>query len=113
MKPDFDPSLLVTLFTAFLALWPVACLLAMLFHSMARQWRRVGQVALLLPLWTIAASVGLLQVRALSAATDPALATRVSFGASAGIGFALCIAAVAWWLLFRSFGRGPSQPVDR
>jgi hypothetical protein len=101
---QFEPSALAVLFAVFVGLWPVACLLALIHHSFTRQWRRVGRVALLLPLWTIAASVGLTQMAPFLAAPGAAPASTSPFAAAAGIGFALCCAAAAWWLLLRSFG---------
>ena len=108
---QFAPSsALVILVAILLALWPVAFLLAVIHHSFTRQWRRVGKIALLLPLWTIAASVGLMQLASFSAAADAPLQSPNSFVAAAGIGFAVCCAAVAWWLLVRSFGGRTSSP---
>lgn len=88
---------------AILALWPVAFVAAALLHGMARRWRHVGQIAWLLPLWSIAASIGLVQfprlLRALEAPAAPG-ATLVAITAAI---FALCCAGVAWALLLRSF----------
>ena len=102
MQPT--PSTLVIAFAVFLGLWPIAFLLAVIRHSIAKQWRRVGQIALLLPLWTIAASVGLIQIAPFLAAPDAQPRTVSPFVAVAGIGFAACCAAAAWWLLVSSFG---------
>ncbi|HSW03924.1 hypothetical protein [Aquabacterium sp.] len=102
--------------TAFLGLWPLVFLMALLRHSLARRWRRVGQVALLLPLWTIAASVGLTQMAPVLALLEGRAGSRSAFVATLALGFALCCAAVAWALLVRSFGSLPApgsgqQPV--
>jgi hypothetical protein len=106
------PSALILLFAGLLALWPVAFLLAVLHHSFARRWKRIGQIALLLPLWTIAASVGLLQLAPFLAKADsPLLRSPDPFVAAAGLGFSACCAACAWWLLVRSLG-GQSSPTS-
>ncbi len=99
---QFASSALVIAFAAFLALWPVAFLVVILLHAFARRWRRVGQVAFLLPLWTIAASVGLIQLAPLIEALDAPAPGRSPFIAVLAVGFALCCAAVAWALLIRS-----------
>jgi hypothetical protein len=105
---QFASSALVMFFAALLALWPLVFLVAVLRHLFAKRWRRVGQVALLLPLWTIAASVGLVQLGPFMAALDAPSPPRSPFMAVTAIGFALCCAAVAWGLLIRSFGGEPS-----
>jgi hypothetical protein len=102
---QFAPSALAIAiaFAAFLALWPVAFVVVLLVHALARQWRRVAQVAFLLPLWTIAASVGLTQLAPLIAAFDAPRMGRSPFIPVIAVGVALCFGAVAWALLIRSF----------
>jgi hypothetical protein len=95
-------SALVILFALLMALWPLAWLVALLRHALARQWRRVGKVALLLPLWTIAASIGAIQVGRLLAGSEGAAATKAVVAATS-LGVAACVAALAWLLLMRSF----------
>lgn len=98
------PFVFAAAFSAFLALWPIALVAALAHHARARRWARVGQLALLLPLWTVAASIGLVQFPRLLAAlggTEPG-----RFGvAFAAVILALCCGAVAWALLLRSFAR--------
>src|SRR5436190_20659625 len=105
----FDPSLLVIPFAVFVGLWPIAFLGVLLRHSLAREWHRVGRIALLLPLWTVAASVGLRQLAPYIAEPSAAHALPSPFITAAGVGFAACCVAAGWWLLLRSFG-GPSRP---
>ena len=106
---QFAPSALVIAFAAFLALWPVAFVVVLLLHAFAKRWRRVGQVAFLLPLWTIAASVGLTQLAPFIAAIDALPKGRSPFIPVVAVGLALCCAAVAWALLIRSFGHQSSS----
>ena len=108
-------SALVFFMCAFLGLWPLAFLYALLRHAFVKRWRRVGQVALLLPLWTIAASVGLIQLSPLLALLDGKDATRSPFVAVTALGFALCCATAAWALLLRTFDRRqpPPGPIER
>jgi hypothetical protein len=106
-------SALVALFTAFLALWPIAFLVAVVLHGVAGRWRRVGQVALLLPVWTIAASVGLTQLAPFMAALNAPAPGRSPVMPVVAVAFALCCAAVAWALLIRSFDRPPSSGPGR
>lgn len=88
---------------AVLALWPAAFLVAAALHGFARRWRHVGQIAWLLPLWSIAASIGLVQFpRLLKAIETPAPPGPTLVAITAAI-FALCCAGVAWALLLRSF----------
>ena len=104
---------LVAVFSAFLALWPVAFLVAAGLHSIAKRWRRLGQIALLVPVWSVAASIGLIQFPRLLNAFEPSTQPGPSLGSIAAIVFALCCAAVAWALLVRSFGeRVPARPSD-
>ena len=98
------PSALAIAFAAFLGLWPVAFLVVLLLHAFAKRWRRVGQVAFLLPLWTIAASVGLTQLAPFIAAIDALPKGKSPFIPVVAVGFALCCTAVAWALLIRSLG---------
>jgi hypothetical protein len=106
---QFTPSALAIAFAAFLALWPVAFVVIVVIHAAARRWRRVGQVAFLVPLWTIAASVGLTQLAPLIAAFDALPKGRTPFIPVVAVGVALCCGAVAWALLLRSFEhRSPS-----
>ena len=97
----------VVLFSAFLALWPVAFIVVAVLHAIAKRWRRVGQVALLAPLWSISASIGLIQFPRLLSVFEPSAQSGASLGSIAAVVFALCCAAIAWALLVRSFG-GPS-----
>jgi uncharacterized membrane protein len=106
---QFALSLLVPSFVALVGLWPLACLVVAIRHAVARRWRRVGQVALLLPLWTIAASVGAMQLGPLLAARGAAQAPSSPLLAATGVAVAVCLAAAAWLLLARSFDRRPSQ----
>lgn len=92
-----------------LGLWPVALVATLLRHALARRWWRVGQAALLLPLWTTAASVGLTQVVPFIAALDAQAPVRSPFIAVAAIACTLFFACLAWGLLVASLGsaRGP------
>ncbi|MCW5635094.1 MAG: hypothetical protein KIT17_17295 [Rubrivivax sp.] len=103
--------LLVVVFAALMALWPVAWLAALARHALARRWRQVGQVALLLPLWTIAASIGAVKLPPLFAARNAAELSPNVVVAATSIGVAACFAVVAWLLLARGFGRRtPRRP---
>lgn len=95
---------LLILLAVFLGLWPLGFVLALLRHSLAKRWRRVGQVALLLPVWTTAASLGLTQVAPLIAALDAVPEARNPFVTVAAVGLTLFFAALAWGLLVRSSG---------
>jgi hypothetical protein len=102
-------SVLIFVFTAILALWPVACLLAAAHHAWRTLWRRLGLLALLLPLCTIAVSIGRWQLAPFMA---PPAAPRPSlFLVAPGIGLALCCAVAAWWLLLRTFS-DPVRPAS-
>ena len=94
----------VVVFSAFLALWPVAFLVAAVLHAVAKRWHRVGQVALLLPVWSISASIGLIQFPRLLSVFEPSAQSGASLGSVAAVVLALCCAAIAWALLVRSFG---------
>jgi hypothetical protein len=104
-------SALAILFAAFLALWPIAFVVVAVRHAFAKQWRRLGQVAFLLPLWTLAASVGLTQLAPLVTALGAPTQGRSPFVPVVAIVFALACAAIAWALLVRSFDR-PSSPAS-
>ena len=102
-------SPLAIAFAAIVALWPVAFVVAIAYHSLVRRWRRVGQVALLFPLWSVAASVGLVhmglvQMPSFLAALVAPSVTRNLFTAGAAIAVALSCAVLAWALLLRSLG---------
>ncbi|MBI5719673.1 MAG: hypothetical protein HZC37_18545 [Burkholderiales bacterium] len=108
---DLAASPLLIAFVVIVTLWPIVFLGAVAFHSFARRWRRAGQVALLLPLWMIAASIGLVQVPPFIAALAAPSPTRSLVIAGTASAFALCCAILAWALLLRSFGGlGPSRP---
>ena len=96
--------LLVLALAAIVTLWPPVFLGAVAYHAFAKRWRRVGQVALLLPLWTVAASIGLVQMPRLIAALDAPAPTRNLVYAGTAVAIALCCAALAWALLIRAFG---------
>lgn len=108
---EFASAALAVFIAAFLGLWPFVFLLAVVRHALGKRWQRVGQVAFLLPLWTIAASIGLVKLAPFLAALNDPAPSRSPFVATAAIGFALCCAAVAWALLIRSFG-DPPPPGD-
>jgi hypothetical protein len=94
---------LIVIAGAILALWPVAFLVAAALHGLARRWRHVGQIAWLLPLWSIAASIGLVQFPRLLKAFEPSAPPGPTLVAITAAVFALCCAGVAWALLLRSF----------
>ena len=106
---QFVSAALVIVLAASLALWPVAFLAGVFVHVFAKQWRRLGQVAFLLPLWTIAASVCLTQLAPFVAAFDGPAQGRSPFIPVVAMGFALCCAALVWALLSRSFERQSSS----
>ena len=106
---QFVSTSLAIVLAASLALWPVAFLVGVLLHAFAKRWRHLGQVAFLLPLWTIAASVGLTQLTPFIAAFDGSSQGRSPFIPVVAVGFALCCTALAWALLIRSFERQPSS----
>jgi hypothetical protein len=101
---------LIVIFGAFLALWPIAFLAAAVVHAVAKRWHRIGQVALLLPLWSISASIGLIQFPRLLRAFEPSVQSGASLGSVAAVVLALCCAAIAWALLLRSFGAPSAAP---
>lgn len=101
---------LIIVCAAILALWPAAFLVAAALHGFARRWRHVGQIAWLLPLWSIAASIGLVQFpRLLKAFETSSSAPGPTLVAITAAIFALCCAGVAWALLLRSFA-GADRP---
>ena len=101
-------SALVIVFSAFLALWPAAFLVVAALHAFARRWRHIGQIALLVPLWSIAASIALVQFPRLVNAFEASAKPGPSLIAITAVIFALCCAAIAWALLIRSF----AKPID-
>ncbi|HEY0857108.1 MAG TPA: hypothetical protein VGE16_08630 [Albitalea sp.] len=101
-------SVLVFSFIVVVGSWPLACLAVAAHLAVTRRWRALGQVALLLPLWTIAASVGALQLAPLLARAEAPVSPTATLVAATGVGVAVCLAAVAWMLLIRSFRRPPS-----
>jgi NADH:ubiquinone oxidoreductase subunit K len=96
-------QMLVVLFSAFLAFWPAAFIVVGASHALAKRWSRLGQIALLLPVWSIAASIGLVQVPRLLNAFEPSGQRGLSLGSIMALLFALCCAAIAWALLVRAF----------
>jgi hypothetical protein len=102
MSLPFPTSAVAALFAVFVALWPLACLAAVIHASFTRRWARVVRAAMLLPLWTIAASVGMVSLSAFGSAAKAAQPLPAQVKAAVGVGFALCCAAAAWWLLIRS-----------
>lgn len=100
-------SALLILFALPMALWPVVWLFALARHALRGQRRRVVQVALLLPLWSVAASIGALQLAPLLTTLDEASPSPRAWVAVTSLGVAACFAAVAWLLLIRSFDSPP------
>lgn len=100
-------SALIIVFALFLALWPVACLLVAIRHGLRQQWGRLGQLGLLVPLWTIAATVAVLLLAPFLATADAERPLPSPFWATLGLGFALSCGAVAWGLLFATLGPPP------
>lgn len=96
-------STLVMLYAFAMALWPLAWLVALVRQSLAKRWRRAAQLAMLLPLWTIAASIGVVQLPSLRAVPEAAPSSPRVLVAVTSIGVAACFGAVAWLLLLRSF----------
>jgi hypothetical protein len=107
---QFPLSPLVIAFVAVLALWPLAFLVAAACHVFAKRWQRVSRVAWLLPLWMLAASIGLLQLPSLLAALDASSPPRSPIMPAVAIAFSLFCAILAWALLFASFGGRGSSP---
>lgn len=100
-QPAVHPALwfLAIAFAALLALWPVALLAVAGRHALARRWRRVGQVASLLPLWMVAASIGLTQLAPLLKALEVGAPLQRPMLAGLALVVALCCAGLAWALL--------------
>jgi hypothetical protein len=102
-------SALATAFAAVLALWPLVLLVAVVRHSLAGRWKQVGKLALLLPLWMIAASLGLRQAVPLFMAVGSESLSRSPFFGVIATGVAVFFALLAWGLLLSSF-RARSAP---
>ena len=66
------------------------------------EWQRAGKVALLLPLWTIAASIGAVQLGGLLAPLSETPSPRPLVAATS-ISIAFLLAVMAWALLVASF----------
>lgn len=115
MSSSITPTLVIV-FSAFLALWPLVFLAGAVWHALARRWQAVARLALLLPLWCVAASIGLMQgPRVITLVNEgPAAITRPGMAIAATV-FALSFAGLAWALLLRSFrsGRPMPAPADR
>lgn len=94
---------LVFAFSAALALWPLAFLAGAVWHGLARRWQVVARLAMLLPLWCVAASIGLMQgPRVITLVNEgPAAITRPGMAIAATV-FALSFAGLAWALLLRA-----------
>ena len=103
---------LLALFVAVVALWPVVWVAAIIRLLLSRQWQRLGRLALLLPLWTVAASIGAVKFGLLFAAQDAADFSPPLVVAATSIGIAMCFAVVAWLLLVRSFRLDQAQPAS-
>lgn len=106
-------SAMGVVFVALVALWPLAWLAAIVRHAMHKRWKPIGQLALLLPLWTIAASVGAVQLGPLLKAVEAAQPSPSLVVRGTGLAVAVCIAVVAWLLLLRSFRPSPTGAVVR
>ena len=102
-------SALVVVFTVPMVLWPLGWLVVLVRHALARRWQHVGRVALLLPLWTIAASIGAVQLNGLLA---PADASPRPLIAATSIAIAFVMAVMAWGLLIASF-RSAERPTPQ
>ena len=103
---------LLALFVAVVALWPVVWVAAIIRLLLSRQWQRLGRLALLLPLWTVAASIGAVKFGLLFASKDAANFSPPLVIAATSIGIAMCFAVVAWLLLVRSFRLDQAQPAS-
>jgi uncharacterized membrane protein len=102
-------SALVVLFALPMALWPLLWLFALGRHALRGRRRRMMQVALLLPLWTVAASIGAIQLPVLLAALQATPPSPRWWIAATSVGVAACIAVLAWLLLVRSWGAEPAK----
>lgn len=106
-------SSLATAFAVVLALWPIVLLVAVVRHSLGGRWRQVGKLALLLPLWMMAASLGLRQAVPLFMAVGSESLPRSPFFGVIATGVAVFFALLAWGLLLHSFGaRSASRPTQ-
>lgn len=103
-------SALIIVSALLLALWPLACLLVAIRHGMRQQWGRLGQLGLLVPLWTIAATVVVLLLAPFLTAPDVERSLPSPFWATLGLGFVLFCGGAAWGLLFATLG--PPPPPD-
>ena len=104
---------LVVLFFSLVALWPVVWVVALIRRLLSRQWQRVGQLALLLPLWTVAASIGAVKLGPLLAAQNAADSSPSLVIAATSLGVAVSVAVVAWLLLARSFSLDRMPPAPK
>jgi hypothetical protein len=100
----FPLSPLAVVFAAVLGLWPFAFVAVVAWHLVGRRWRRIGRLGWLVPLWMLAASVGLLQLPSLLAALDAAAPPRSPILPAVAMAFSLFCAVLAWALLVGSFG---------
>lgn len=100
-------SALVVVFALPMALWPLLWLFALGRHGLRGRRRRMMQVALLLPLWTVAASVGAIQLPVLLAALQATPPSPRWWIAATSVAVAACFAVLAWLLLIRSMGAEP------
>ena len=97
-------SALLFTYALLTGIWPLVWLFAIARQAIARHWPSVVRLALLLPLWTVAVSVGGLQVHSLLAAAIDSAAAQTSprpVLAATAMLVALCAAVVAWLLLLR------------
>ncbi|WP_418314941.1 hypothetical protein [Piscinibacter sakaiensis] len=96
---------LLLLYVVLAGAWPLLWIYALARHALARRWQSVTRIALTLPLWTVAVSVGGLQVHTLmltaSATALPHESPRPVLAATAML-VALCANVVAWLLLWRA-----------
>jgi hypothetical protein len=98
---------------AALALWPVALLLVAARFALARRWRSVAQVAWLLPLWTIAASIGLTQLGPLLQALADGAAVQRPLWVWVALLVALCCGGLCWALLVTAARAPATEPAPR
>lgn len=96
---------LLLLYVVLAGAWPLLWVYALARHALARRWPPTIRVALTLPLWTVAVSVGGLQVQTLMLAASgtalPQASPRPVLAATAML-VALCANVVAWLLLWRA-----------
>jgi hypothetical protein len=83
---------MIVLFSVPMALWPILWLFVLTRHALSKRWRHVGKVALLLPLWTIAASLGAIQFPRLLAALNAEKSPPSLLVAAVAIAVAICFA---------------------